>query len=553
MSQIIRIALFCAFVLSAFISAGGTVLNSDSLSKYVEQFNSGDNELFKEAVPNSDAEKFLSDNIPLFDCPDKEIEEVYYFRWWTFRKHIKKTPEGWAVTEFSPNVRWGGLYNLISCASGFHAREGRWLKDSSIISEYLKVMLTSPHTRPRGYTFAAARAVYDLNVARSVSANTDYVRQMYPILKKNSQEWEKMRRPDPDELFWQTDLLEGSECSISGAQSSPESMEGFKKFEMFTNARGYRANMNSYMYADYQSLSKMASALGYDGDARTYADKASKLKDLINGRLWSDSHKFYMTRSAFGNKEMCDVRELNGYTPWLFGIAPERASVAWNQLVDEGGFKAPYGPTTAERRHPMFRITRKGHECQWAGVSWPYMTGSTLISLANLLNESDNPPLGKSDYFDLLKTYARTHSMTWGNGKTVRWIDECADPFTGEWITRSQLMNWNEKGWCSNTDSGRCPAPERGKDYNHSVFCDLVITGLVGVRPLEGNNVEISPLVPDDWDFFCLDNLNIKGRVLTVMYDKTGKRYGRGKGFVVFVDGVQVKTLERPGKMSLSL
>ena len=25
---------------------------------------------------------------------------------------------------------------------------------------------------------------------------------------------------------------------------------------------------------------------------------------------------------------------------------------------------------------------------------------------------------------------------------------------------------------------------ERGKDYNHSTFCDLVTCGLVGVRPL---------------------------------------------------------------------
>ena len=41
-------------------------------------------------------------NVPLFDCPDKDIEEIYYFRWWTYRKHIKQTPDGFIVTEFLP-------------------------------------------------------------------------------------------------------------------------------------------------------------------------------------------------------------------------------------------------------------------------------------------------------------------------------------------------------------------------------------------------------------------------------------------------------------------
>ena len=37
---------------------------------------------------------FLKENIPLFDCPDKDINEIYYFRWWTYRKHIEETPDG---------------------------------------------------------------------------------------------------------------------------------------------------------------------------------------------------------------------------------------------------------------------------------------------------------------------------------------------------------------------------------------------------------------------------------------------------------------------------
>lgn len=79
---------------------------------------------------------------------------------------------------------------------------------------------------------------------------------------------------------------------------------------------------------------------------------------------------------------------------------------------------------------------------------------------------------------------------------------------------------------------------ERGKDYNHSTYCDLIISGLIGIRPQLGNKLLINPLVPKDtWKYFCLDNVLYHGHILTVLYDKTGMRYNKGKGFLIFIDG----------------
>src|SRR5215475_5726361 len=38
-------------------------------------------------------------NVPLLDVPDKEIEETYYFRWYAFQKHIKRTSHGYVIDE----------------------------------------------------------------------------------------------------------------------------------------------------------------------------------------------------------------------------------------------------------------------------------------------------------------------------------------------------------------------------------------------------------------------------------------------------------------------
>jgi hypothetical protein len=90
---------------------------------------------------------------------------------------------------------------------------------------------------------------------------------------------------------------------------------------------------------------------------------------------------------------------------------------------------------------------------------------------------------------------------------------------------------------------------ERGKDYNHSTFCDLIVTGLAGLRPRADDTVEVTALAPENaWDYFCLDSVAYHGHLLTILYDKTGRHYGKGKGLLVLADGKEiVKTKKLTG------
>ena len=79
---------------------------------------------------------------------------------------------------------------------------------------------------------------------------------------------------------------------------------------------------------------------------------------------------------------------------------------------------------------------------------------------------------------------------------------------------------------------------ERSRYYNHSTFNDLVISGLVGLRPRADNTIEVNPLVPEgEWDWFCLDNVPYHGRNVTIIWDKDGSHYHQGSGLQVLVDG----------------
>ena len=110
--RIIFLLAVCApsdCVLSAPKRHEPAVLVASSFKHYVDHFNRDDEELYAQHIPNDRAWEFLAKNIPLFECPDKDIERTYYFRWWTYRKHIKQTPDGFVITEFLPKVGWSGM------------------------------------------------------------------------------------------------------------------------------------------------------------------------------------------------------------------------------------------------------------------------------------------------------------------------------------------------------------------------------------------------------------------------------------------------------------
>jgi len=492
------------------------MLKAGSFRHYVERFNRDDEELYAN-IPNARAWEFLEANIPLLECPDKDIERTYYFRWWTYRKHVRKTPDGYVITEFLPKVPWSAKHNTISCPAGHHFYEGRWLRDPRYLDDYA-VFWFRKGGSPRRYSFWAADALYAYYL---VKHNAGLITGLLDDLIANYRAWEKSRLED-DGLFWQIDDRDGMEVSIGGS--------------------GKRATINSYMYGDAAAIAKIARLAGRDDVAAEYQAKADKLRMLVQTKLWDRKAKFFKTLPRKAGARLVDVRELHGYTPWYFNL-PEQGKgyeVAWRQLMDPNGFRAAFGPTTAEQRHPRFTISYKGHECQWNGPSWPLSTAVTLTAMANVLNNYEQDAVTKADYFETLKIYTKSHRLKRGDGRVVPWIDENLNPFTGDWIARTRLKAWRGGTW-----DPRKGGKERGKDYNHSSYCDLIITGLIGLRPRADDVVEVNPLLPEGkWGWFCLDRVGYHGHAITIAWDATGEKYGRGKGLRVLADGREIARSE---------
>ena len=485
-----RVAIACfAFLAVGFPvrSAGLPVLKPAAFAHYVQSFNTMEDENVTNYISNAASWDWLQKEIPFFECPDREVEEMYYYRWWSFRKHLERTPDGFVFTEFLTRSQ------PVSSAIGHQIAEGRWLHEQKYLDDYVRYWLRSPANRQQLHKYSnwLAAALYQRYL---VTLDRHFLISLLDDLVRDYRQLEQ-ERLTTNGLFWQYDVRDAMEESISGSRTN----------------QNLRPTLNSYMFANARAIAAIARLAGNRKVAAEFEAKAERLKMLVEEKLWNPEAQFFEVLRDDG--KFADVREEIGFIPWMFDL-PESGKgyeTAWAQLTDPQGFSAPYGITTAERRSPEFRSHGYGH-CEWDGAVWPFATSQTLDALANVLRDYPQNVVSHRDYFDAFLTYVHSQHA---DGKP--YIGEYLDETTGQWI--------NGKGG-------------RSRYYNHSTFADLLITGVVGLVPRADDTVEVSPLLPDGiWNWFCLDGVEYHGHTLTILWDQNGTHYRRGKGLAVLADG----------------
>ena len=483
-----------------------------ALSRYVRAFNEGDEELYTNAIPNAVAEEFMLENCPRFACPDNDIERTYYFRWWTYRKHLRHDLGFWTVTEFLPKVAWSGKDNTIVCPAGHHFQEGRWLRNPTYMTDLAKFWLADSGAVHRwDYSswlftgicrFAEIAACDELPVELLDAAIAYYRGWEQGLRHRNTM------GGDGKGGFLSNDDREGTEISLGG--------------------NGYKPLFACAMWSEAMKIAEVADRAGRSGIAAEFRQKAETNRRSVMEHCWNPNLGFFTTARRSGEKGT--VRELHGFAPWYFGMPTDGRAPDWKQLMDAEGFAGKCGLSFPERRAKGFTIDYAGHECKWNGPSWPFATSIALTAYVNDIHASH----ASQDFLHLLHQYAFQHQL---DGRP--WIDENCHPDRIEWISRKIIIE-------TPTMLVKFPK-ERGKDYNHSTFCDLVISGLVGFVPDGDQGFVVDPLFPADWDYCVLEKLRYRGHDVDI-------RWNRGaEEFSVWVDGVKRINVKRPERVSVRL
>jgi F5/8 type C domain len=508
-------------------------------------------------------------NIPMWESPHRQIDEIYYYRAEVVTKHLRyASPKtGYIFTEFSnaDRLEWAGRYNGIASAADLHFEEIRWLKTRQYAQDYARYWMLTDGAQPRNYGFAAAWSAWQMGM---VHGDQDVASSLLDKYVDNYEAWERGWVAYPHDngfdskrqLFWNTGRDMGGEFNLASCQLS-EQLRGIEGYKIRGGA-GYRPDINAVMYAEARTIGQLAALAGRTDLADRFAQKAASLRQNTQRDLWDDERQFFVHRWRYD--EYCEGdspgqksirawskiwetnvdrnggvgyqpqlhgaghgRELTGYVPWRYGLPADedRFAVAWKFLLSPECFDAPYGPTTAERVDPWFHVIY--HACRHNGQSWPFHTARILSAAARLLNDyNHHGELTRENYFMLLERYARIQYK-----EGAPHLAEAHHPDKDEWV---------QDEW-------------PGLDYFHSSYIDHVITGLAGLRPSDEATITINPLAPADWDYFALDGVAYRNHKISIVWDKNGSRYSMGSGLTLILDGKVAARSAQLGRLTVPL
>jgi hypothetical protein len=505
----------------------------------------------------------------------RELDELYYYRCELLTRHLRyASPEtGYIFTEFSnpEQLAWAGRFNAIGSAADLHIEELRWLKTKQYVQDYTRYWMLCPGAQPRSYGFAACWAAWSVGL---VHGDQELAMSLLEKYVRNFAAWEKGLVEYPHDhgydakmgLFWNTGRDMGGEVNLASCQLS-EVLRGIPGYKIRGGA-GFRPDVNAVLYAEADAISKTAASAGHAELAASFQQRAQALRRNTLTQLWDPQREFFLHRWKYDEYSEGDVaghksiragsllwetngdrfggigyqrqetgagkgRELTGFIPWRYGLPEDNPeddpatgyARAWRFLASENYFKTAYGPTTAELHDPWFHVIY--NNCCHNGQSWPFHTARILNASANLLNQyQHHQHFTRADYLDLFSKYVKVQHK---DGRP--YLAEAHHPFNAEWV----MDHWP------------------GIHYFHSSFLDLVITGLVGLRPRNDDVLEVNPLAAEDWEYFALDDVLYRGHRLAIAWDREGRRYGLGAGLHILVDGRLVASSPKMKRLTINM
>ena len=497
----------------------------------------------------ADAPWYL-ENIPFLEIDDSDIQRTYYYRWKVYRSHFRQIgTQGVDETEFLSDVPWARQpYTDLNDSSSFHILEGRWLRNPALLHSLVDHLYTGGgNDRHFSESIAAATLAWT-QVTGDPQPALDHLDTMEGVYSLWDDHFDAQRG-----LYWIEPLEDATEYTIASIDASGA---GFlvipstnQKHNGFTGGYAFRPSINAYQFANALAISQFASLAGKPIVARMYADRAASLRLAVLSQLWDPAFTHftdvYQRSTPFVQQSQhIRGRELVGFVPWMYGLVPPDNpgqpdfTLAWRHALDPTELGGTFGLRTVEPTYPhylqQYRYDAQTGlpECQWNGPAWPFQISQALTGMANLLQDSHQHIVTKDDYLRLLRQYTRLH----GDSARVD-LQEDYNPDTGKPIV----------------------GLPRSHHYNHSTYNDLILSGLVGIRPHTEDILELNPLLPDTAStelpirYFALLDLRYHDRNISLIYDAEGTHYHSGSGLSVFASGNRIYGPAPLKHISLSL
>ncbi|MBG6133715.1 putative isomerase [Aquimarina sp. EL_43] len=198
----------------------------------------------------------------------------------------------------------------------------------------------------------------------------DFVKELYPKLKKYHYWWYQKRDHDKDGLceYGSTD---GSLVAAKW-ESGMDNAIRFDDSKILKNEEGAYSldqesvDLNAYLYAEKLYLEKLAEAIQKNDDVKQYLAEAKKLKETIQNQFYDPADGWFYDTNLDGTT-FIKGEGSEGWTPLWANVATQKqAEAVKNKMMNPNKFytKMPFQTMSAD--HPKFDPL-KGY---WRGPNW---------------------------------------------------------------------------------------------------------------------------------------------------------------------------------------
>lgn len=277
-----------------------------------------------------------------------------------------------------------------------------------------------------------------LSEFKRTDGNISDLQSLVDQLKHYLEFFDNERKDSSGLYHWRNVLESGIDNNLAllppkeAAQS--ETHEAFS----YPDGRLVAVDLNSYLVAEFEAYSKLAELCNETEVSNTYSDKANKLKDLIEEKLWSEKSGMYLNYDPkYG--EHVNVKAWTGLIPSLFGISDDKRTkrVIEDNILNEKQFFRPKGISSLSCSEQLYNNAKRGLYgralvCNWQGPVW--ILSNTFVVRA----------LVKEGYeMEALEISSRAVRNLLVDIKERQLMHESYDAETGEPVWAPQFMSWN--------------------------------------------------------------------------------------------------------------
>ncbi|CZR59962.1 uncharacterized protein PAC_09857 [Phialocephala subalpina] len=459
-------------------------------------------------ISSLDDKQWYLDNIPFVDLPDKNIQDVYYYRTSVLKRHLKYSHggHGWLFTEFIHPVSWASKLQTIPDSAAHQILEGRWLRDPDYTKDLIDLYMRAGIEALGGisYTHYIHRAILEHAWA---TGDTDFLVTQLPGMIETFNLWNATQNNGTG-LYHRTPLSDAQEYSLPGYWTGGPNGGKVDVWNAFGNdfntiwlgPETYRPNFNAYMVANARAIAEVSQLANQTSLTQQWSDRADTLYGQMRDVLWDEDMKFWID-VVEGTNLRVEGRQLIGYFPFRFEVGTDADSIMGLEAgLTPEAFLTEFGPTTLDQADPYYtEFKNTTYCCIWQGQSWPFSTSVYLGTLARLARENVSTVVTPDLFQQAFEAYTMTN---YKDG--VPYVAESHYPTIDEW-----------SGDTSN----------HSENYLHSTYIDNLFTNFIGIIPSLDNRLELRPLVPSDWTYFAIENLPYHGQLISILWDQSGSHF----------------------------